>query len=280
LVPEESDQKLGSWTLKATQYVGVVSFTGVWIAAFEPDRLPFAGLPPGVSIGQDRPAHGYRQGAAKVDVVGEALEAGLMYYDGFDHVPDLRLDAAGLTLIYPRIRVVGVDGAMNLGRFGFRAEATYTFQDGGTTVAPLPRRRDVLYVVAGVDRSFFEYLNLNAQYIGRYLRGFTRPDTIADDATRSIASARALLIQQHRSQQHGMSLRVSYQWLNETLETELRGLVWFAQGDFVLSPKLSYAITDRLGVSAGADYYNGPKNSLFGYLEKNRTAYLELRWGF
>jgi len=37
---------------------------------------------------------------------------------------------------------------------------------------------------------------------------------------------------------------------------------------------------DRLGVSAGGDYYNGPKNSLFGYLEKNRTAYLELRWGF
>jgi hypothetical protein len=280
MVPDDSDQKLGTWTLKATQYFGIVSLTGLWIVRFEPHRLPFAGLPPGVTITQDRPDDDYRQGAAKVDIVGEAMEAAFTYYDGFDHVADLRPSLDGLTLVYPRIRVVGVDAAKNLGRFGLRSEASYTFQDRKRSTAPLPRRRDVLYLVAGFDRSFFESLNINVQYIGRYLRGFTELAAIADESARSIARPRSLLIQQHRRHQHGMSLRVSDKWLHETLETEIRGLVWLAQGDFALSPKVSYAITDRLTVSAGGDYYHGPRNSLFGYFKKNQTAYVELKWGF
>jgi hypothetical protein len=280
LVPDDHDTKLGAWALRATRYLGDLALTALWIVDFEPHRLPLAASPPGVTVTQDLPAHEYRQVVLRLETMSETIDASISYFDGYDHVPDLRLDGANVALVYPRIRVIGADAAKNFGRFGVRVEASYTFQDRGVALAPLPERRDVAYVVAGFDRSFFEYLSLNVQYVGRYLNGFTPPGDIADEEVRAIARSRSVLIQQHRRAQHGVSLRIANQWLHETLEVELKGLVWLAQGDFVLSPKLTYAVSDRLGLTAGADYYHGPANSSFGQVESNRTAFLELKWSF
>jgi hypothetical protein len=53
-----------------------------------------------------------------------------------------------------------------------------------------------------------------------------------------------------------------------------------ARHEFVVRPKASYAVTDRLKVTAGADFFRGDTPSFFGRLRETSTAYVELRWDF
>jgi hypothetical protein len=279
LVSEESDQKLGTWLLGGTRYFGHLSITGLWITDFEPSVFPLPPLASGAALARELPDHRAAQGALKVETTGGRLDASISYFDGYDHLPDLTFSGSTITLFFPRIRVVGADAAGNLGRFGARAEASYTFQDKSVG-GPLPPRRNVLSVVAGADRSFFEYLNVNVQYLGRYVPGFKDPDGISDSTTREFAHLRALLIQEQARIQNGMSARVSYKWLHETLETEVRGVTWFKGGDYLLSPRASYALSDFVKVSLGADFYNGPARSILGFQERNSLGFAELKYGF
>jgi hypothetical protein len=77
-----------------------------------------------------------------------------------------------------------------------------------------------------------------------------------------------------------MSARVSYKWFHETLETELRAVTWFKGGDYLLSPRASYSLNDFVKASVGADFYNGPANSIFGFQEHNSLAFAELKYAF
>lgn len=279
LVPEESDQKLGTWLLKTTHYFGNVSATGVWILGFDPHRVPIPSLGSGVALSEEKPKNPHQQGAIKVETTGGEVDASLSYFDGYDHTPDLKMVGSTVVFYHPRIKVIGADAARNFGRFGFRAEASYTFQDNVDT-SPLPRRQDVLFLVLGVDRSFFEYLNVNVQYIGRYLSVFSDPRSISDPTARAFAVQRSLVIQQQSKEQHGMSTRISHKWFHETLEAEIRAVTWFAGGDYLASPRISYAISDTLKVSVGADIYRGPADSIFGLVEQNSLGFAELKWSF
>jgi len=278
LVVDDSDRKLGSWVLKATKEVGGTSASALWLLNFVPSVFP---LPPvsGTSIVQQLPGQGVRQGAVKIERTGGAVDGSMSYFDGFDHTPDLTLAGSTVTLFYPRIRVVGGDVAKNWGRFGLRAEGSYTFQEN-TVVSPFPPRQNVLAVVAGMDRSWLEYLNVNLQYLGRYQARFVDPRAITDPAVRSVGILRSLLIQQQARIQNGMSARVSYKWFHETLEAEVHGVTWFAGGGFLVAPRAAYAINDNVKVSIGADLYRGPADSLFGLLKPNSLGYAEVGYSF
>jgi hypothetical protein len=279
LVVDDSDRKLGSWDLKATKEFGGSSASALWLLNFVPSVFPFAPLAPGTSVFQRLPTEGFRQGAIKVETTGGHLDGSLCYFDGFDHTPDMTLAGSAITLFYPRLRVVGGDVAKNWERFGLRAEGSYTFQEN-VVVTPFPPRQDVLAVVIGVDRSWLEYLNVNLQYLGRYLAHFDDPRAVRDPTVRSFAILRSLLIQQQSRVQNGMSARVSYKWFHETLEAEVHGVTWFERGDFVISPRAAYAINDNVKVSIGADLYRGPADSVFGLLKANSLGYAEVGYSF
>jgi len=279
LVVDDSDRKLGSWVLKATKELGRSSVSALWLLNFVPSVLPLPPIGGGISISQQLPSEGFRQGAIKVERTGGYVDASLCYFEGFDHTPDMTLAGTAITLFYPRLKVVGGDVAKNWGRFGLRAEGSYTFQ-GNAGVPPFPPRQNVVAVVVGVDRSWFEYLNINVQYLGRYLTRFDDPKAISDPTVRSFAILRSLLIQQQSRLQNGMSARVSYKWFHETLEAEVHGVTWLEGGDFVISPRATYAINDNLKLSIGADVYRGPADSVFGLLRANSLEFGELGYSF
>jgi hypothetical protein len=41
--------------------------------------------------------------------------------------------------------------------------------------------------------------------------------------------------------------------------------------------RLAYAVNDSVQVQAGTDHYRGPPHSLWGQLQRNRTAFVQLR---
>ncbi len=63
-------------------------------------------------------------------------------------------------------------------------------------------------------------------------------------------------------------MRVNNKWLSETLEAEVASVLFFTRLDFVVRPKVIYALTDRWKVTVGADIFRGPPQSFLGRLRE------------
>lgn len=283
LVPDDDDQRRGGDGVKATLSLAGLTLTGVWLPHFEPDTIPIQRTP-GVAIRERVPGETFGQWAVRLEETGRGVDWSLSYFDGFDLIPDFGIDRVSpsfldVVLKHHRIRVIGADAATTLGRYGLRAEAAFTF-----TEDPNGNRPDVkqpfFFMVVGGDRTFFEYLNVNLQYLFRYVAHHRSPVDIADPIQRSVATEQAVVANQLDRVQHGASLRVSHKWLNETLEAEVGGIMTFTRLDFVVRPKITYAVTDRWKVVVGGDVFEGQRRSFFGRLRDNSTGYAELRWSF
>jgi hypothetical protein len=281
LAPDDSDRRLGATSVKVSYFLRDVSATVIWIPEFRSHRVP---LPP---VAGDLPSSTSRwtpeQVAFRVEQTGRAVDWSLSAYSGFDLSPDLGLDLAGaapqLTLKAHRIRVVGGDAAGNVGSYGLRAEAAYVRTDDHRGIDPFVKNSFVA-VVAGGDRTFREHLNVNLQYLFRYVTDFARAEPPDSPAARFVTDQQAILSSQARRIQQGASARVSYRWLHDTLEAELAGSGFAFPKGIALRPKVTYAVSDRLKLLAGAEIYRGESSSVFGILRANSGGYVEARWSF
>ena len=169
--------------------------------------------------------------------------------------------------------------AVNVGRIGLRAEGAYVDTEDGAGRDPFTKN-PLLFVVVGGDRTFREYLNLNVQYIYRFVRGHQAVRAGLSTIEARVADLQAILNNQATRVQHGASFRVSHKWLRETLEAECAAVGYFGPDGLALRPKVTYALTDHWKALAGAEVYRGDSSSVFGLLRPNSTAYLEARWSF
>jgi hypothetical protein len=172
-----------------------------------------------------------------------------------------------------------MDATTTIGRYGLRGEVAYVRTQDEAGDNP-EIKNPYLFAVIGGDRDFFQYLNVNIQYLFHYTQSFQNPDSIHNPVYQGIDIANNLLSFQTHQVLHGFSLRLNYKWLNESLETGLNGIAFFNDGDFVLRPKITYKVTDNLRLSLGADYYSGSNNTVLGRLKDNNTAYFEIRYGY
>ena len=284
LVPDDDDQRLGVPALRATYHAGPLSLTAVALPVFRPDRLPELQLPPGFALRERQPDDPVPQWAVKLDHTGGALDGSISYYDGYDLFPDLSVEGvtpAGVDLVYRyhRVQVIGADLATTVGAFGLRGEAAYVLTRDRSGADP-EIKNPYLFVVVGADRTFDQHLYVNVQYLLRVVLHFHSTAAIADPLERQVAAREALISNQLDHVQHGLSARIGYRWLNDTLRAELEAVAWITRFNYVLRPKLIYAITDRWTVTAGGDVFGGPRESFFGQLRDDTTAYLEVRWSF
>jgi hypothetical protein len=283
-VPDDDDQRRGTASIRARAHRGSLSLTAVWLPEFIPDTVPIRPLGAGVHLRERRPGQPTGQWALKVEQTGTAVEWSVSYFDGFDLRPDLgvdRIEPSGpeLLLRHHRIRVVGADAATTVGRFAFRGEVAYTRTEDVDGDDPSVKNPFV-FLVLGVERTFRESLTVNVQYLLRYTVDHRSPFEIPDPLTRRVAIEAATISRELDPVQHGASLRVSRKWLHETLETEVVAVAGLTRLDYAIRPKVTYAFTDRLRGTLGADLFGGDRHSLFGYLRRASGAYAELRWSF
>ncbi|MBL0038696.1 MAG: hypothetical protein IPP36_09005 [Nitrosomonadales bacterium] len=129
LTPEEDDQRIGSLAAKATYHSHENSLTGIWLPGMDPHVFPVA-TTPGVFFTQHIPR--INRIALKFDRSGGDVDWSASYYNGSDLTPDIAIGAitpSGANLIFDhnRIRVLGMDAATVIGRYGLRAEAAYAW---------------------------------------------------------------------------------------------------------------------------------------------------------
>jgi hypothetical protein len=284
LVPDDADRRLGATAVRASYYAGDVSFTGVWLPEFRGHAFALPAPPPGIEFVRDADRWPGDQWAVRVEQTGRAVDWSVSYFQGSDLAPDLGIapDPAGgprLRLSHHRVRVFGADMAATLGRFGLRAEGAYVRTDD-------PRGRDpfiknpFVFVVAGADRTFGGRLNLNAQYLFRYVMDDAAAARTAGAFVSTVAREQAILNSQTRRVQQGISLRIGHTWLHDTLEVECAVAAFADPSGAAVRPKIVYAVTDHWKALLGADVIRGEAASLFGLLRPNSTAYLELRRSF
>lgn len=250
LVPENDDQRLGTTAVKLDYHLSDITATFVYVPLFTQSKVPIPPQP-GVSIADKRPNGG--SAGVKLDYVGCGAEGSISFYDGFDLIPDLQIEAltttgADFSLRHRRIRVLGIDGAAAVGDYGLRAEAAYTWTQKDAN-DPL-RKKPFFYAVAGFDRTFDGNVNVNLQYYLRYVTGFRDPAAIANPGLREIATQAALLFNQTDKFDNGMSMRVATTWMNNVLEGEI------------------------------ADIFVGERTQFFGRLRDNSSVFLELQYNF
>ena len=284
LFPEVDDLRRGNGMVRVSRAFEGYTLSAYWLPEFRPNVYPTGALPPGIRFGDDEQPEQADQSAFKLDRTGGTVDWSVSYFDGLDRNPDLavqRIAPAAVTLQrrYHRIRVVGGDFAFNLGRFGFRGEAAYTDTADSNGTDPQVKN-PFFFAVLGADRSFFEYLNINVQYLFRQTGSYQDPHSIANPALRPVAIQNAAAAGQLTPTQNGMSTRIGYKWFHETLEADLTAVGYFEKGDTLLRAKLLYRWTDTLRVSVGEETYDGPSESLFGLQKKNSATFAEMAYGF
>ncbi len=287
LAPDDDDRRLGTTAVRASYYVGDVSVSGLWLPEFRGHRFPLPAQPSELTFVREPDEWPLDQWAVRVEQTGGAIDWSVSYFDGLDLTPDLGLQQesdrpggpAHVRLSHHRVRVLGADMAANAGRIGLRAEVAYVDTEDASGLDP-HLKNPSLFLVAGGDRTFREYLNLNVQYLYRLvldyhpLTGNSSPLAAAVSAQQAIFSSQATRVQ------HGASFRLAYKWLRETLEAECAAAGFLEPGGVTLRPKIVYALSDHWKALAGAELFRGEGSSLFGLLRPNSTAYLEARWSF
>ena len=281
LTPEEDDQRMGSLAAKVTYHLHENSLTGIWLPDMNPNIFPVT-TTPGVFFTQHTPNS--NRIALKFDRSGSDVDWSTSYYSGLDLNPDIAIGAtttSGTNLIFNHnhIRVFGMDAATVIGRYGLRAEAAYTWT-ANAGASDFLIKKPFLYMVMGGDRTFFDYLNVNIQYYLRHVTNYSDPQAIADPLLRTVAIQTAALWNQFSRSQHGLSVRASNKWFNETLEGEIAAVASFGRSNYSIRPKLVYAFNDNVKGSLGLDIYRGESNTFFGRLRDNSLLFAEMKYGF
>jgi hypothetical protein len=285
LAPDDDDRRLGATAVRASYYFDDVSVTGLWVPEFRPHRFPLPPPPPGltfVSSARQWPGDVW---AVRVEQTGRAVDWSASYVRGLDTLPDLGPDhredgtESTVRLAHHPVRIFGADMAANAGRFGLRAEGAYVATDDSGGRDRFTKNAFIFLVVGG-DRTFREHLNLNVQYLYRFVFDYRplRPDLPGLET--AVATQQAVLSGQTTRVQHGASFRIAYKWLRETLEAECAAAGYVEPRGFTIRPKLAYAISDHWKLIAGAELFNGESSSVFGLLRPNSTAFVEARWSF
>jgi len=280
LVTDDEDQRSGPFATQVVYNLDSWRLIGIWQAEWRSPVFPLGATPPGVAFSFGVPQNSHEQFALKLDNSGGAIDWSVSFFHGVDRTPDLRVLSSGaagtdIELNFQKIDVLGADFATNLGSFGVRGEASYTkTQDNGGT-DPLTKNSN-LFVVLGTDRSFYETLNINAQYLYRHTFEYFE-GSFSDPNVSTLALQVNINAGQLSQNMHGASLRISHKALNETLESELTGVGWFTTQDYLLRPKVSYAFSDNFRGTLGIEIFQGNKSTYFGRLRSLSSGFAEVR---
>ena len=279
MLPYEEDQRFGVWGVRAIAALPRGLTLSLFASPdFEPHKVP---LPAGgLQVDRRLPENGLRNWVAgiKLDRSGETTDWSLSYYHGPSLTPTALSAGPTVTLGYDRTHVLGFDFARNFGRFGFRTELAYTFSKSTSLDPNASKGR--LYLVAGVDRTFGQKLNVNVQGLLRWIPRRVDPAKVADPSVLAAALLNSIVRGQEERLSPGLTFRVSNLWRQDTLRAELFGMINAPRGDFYLRPLVNYDVSDKVRVSTGANIYRGIRTTQFGAQRPNSGAFVEIRRGF
>ena len=282
LSSDDDDQRFGAIGVVAKFFLlPELSLETVALPTFRSSRVPSGILPEQINTSREHEDFSLdnTQWGIKADKSGGQWDLSVSYYKGFSTLPMITLgNGFDLVLRNPKMQMFGMDFATIVKQWGIRGEAAYVrLSDLGAIPQTSPK--SYFYGVLGIEHSLSESITFNVQWLHRYVFDFYNSNDINPQLT-PIAKGNALIHNQFDRHQDGAAVRISGKWLNDTLKAEIAGAFLFNHSDYVIRPKLQYAISDRWKATLLADIYRGPEDGFFGGFRKNSLAYLEIRYEF
>ena len=176
---------------------------------------------------------------------------------------------------YERLHVIGADLAASAGPVTLNAEAacylkrTYYQSDTDKIRSP----------------TFFYTVSLDTLWRGRYfLLGQFFHSIVMEDGNSPL-----LLYDRHTT---GLAAAFRVSFLDEALRHEILAICLLNRGDLILSPRVSYKVTDHFSISAGLNWFEGvglgsglslidiEHFTLTGHLDNNDQVFLSLKYFF
>jgi len=191
----------------------------------------------------------------------------LNWFYGWKDTPSMQKNMAPglltLTPLYQRMNTVGGSFSNAFGATVLRGELAVNIGESinrsGLTPFTSVGTETTLNASLGVDYNQNNW-RISPQFFIRYLPGWD--NTIAEDQASGFAS-----------------LMVSTDYMNEKLKPEVIVLYDWADGSWMLRPKISYEFSDQIIARLGMDMFGG-SNGFFGQFDKNDRVYSELEYTF
>lgn len=284
---EKMDRKIPVLLFNGLLYMGDFTLQAVWIPFFEPMIIPSRGpwaqkmfldfrkASPETFEEldfNDRDGAGDRninhsETAVRLNGFLQSFDFGLVFFYGYNDQPSVFMDPASMTMdiTYKRFHGYGFDFAYSIGGYGFRGEffyrdrILYPYQ-------PSPFALDNyespdIQSIAGVDKTFFDNLYINIQVMYNRVLDY-KDDMIMDE-----------------EQIMGMGA-VEDKFFRETLTIALDFYYGFKEEDWMLGPRIEYALTDNLKAKASGFIVDGPEDSDLGQFAKNDMVTLQINYNF
>ncbi|PYN07480.1 MAG: hypothetical protein DME02_11615 [Candidatus Rokuibacteriota bacterium] len=293
VLPDFSELRIPIWALDASYRLAEgLSLEAVWTPDTMSNRLPKQGAEfqfarprfrfrnPVVRLPDDQDEFSLErsEGGVRLSVLQRGWDLSLIYYDQADKTPVFFArrvsQPAGPDIVvieprHPRLHIVGATLGKSVEPVVVRAEAALSIGKRYETTDPLDPdgvvRRDTLDWLVGVDYTFFERVDTALQLSQKVLMGsatnLTRPG-VAAPVTTSVA------------------LRVTTGFFDNTLTPTLLFVVGVNRGDFRLSPRIDYLLSQAVTLSLGADLFEGPRLTLYGQFDRNDRVTLTTTWRF
>jgi hypothetical protein len=284
LVADDEEQRRGNMMIQARYVSGAYTFDAFWLPEFRPNVFPIDTNRPGVAIAPDQRINDNQQFALKLDHSGGSLDWSLSWFHGIDRTRDfvaLPEPPPGFLVEvqqrFPAIDMLGADLAGTIGRIGYRAEFAFTSVRGPDTIY---RKNSNIWFVGGIDTTLDNGWHVNLQYSFRYIFDYRDPLDIPDPVKRAVAAQSAAVNNQLTETQSGVTFSASKSFLQDTLDVQLQSIVYIQSANAALMPMVSYAITDDVRLSVGADIFLGPELSFFGRVRSISGGYVQLNFGF
>lgn len=281
LTPEDGDQRYGNTALNLSYDWPVGTLTAVWFPEAATHTIPLTRLG-NVVYDVQRPDRS--QWALKWDMHRDNVDGSLSYFEGVDPMPDLvpgLLTASGATVRVrsQRTRFFGADISMTQGGTLWHGEAALsaTQNQGGDDFR---HKKPQLWVVGGGEWRMFSTSTLGLQLTYTHVYDYASAKSLPPGFEREVAIRQAATSGQTSKHQLGFTWRLADTWFNDSLRVEINGVSAQTSGAGMARLKADHALTDRVKLSAGFDYYYGPDDTFFGQLGANKTTYAQLQYDF
>ncbi len=289
--PDEDDRRQSNFLIRTWYNISSLRLEGIFIPQYASSVIPtdVMTFEQGIQLNEMQLPNAELKNssyALRLSLEKAEFDGSLSFYEGWMPLPGIQLvnfiiNANGPVInLAPtpyKMNVIGGDFSTTVGKFGLRGEIAYRNPVKDWEDEPSIPNPDV-YGVIGGDRSWGDF-TLLVQYIGRYVMDFEEADP-ADPLIDLIDKNRMLSSQQDEIT-HSVSFRPALALMHETLNLEVLGLVNFTTEEMLLRPKMSYDISDDLSLILGAEIYNGPDGTLFGFVQDALSGiFMEIRTSF
>lgn len=271
LTPEDDEQRDGIDAVVVRRHLSEALSMSAVLARFEAHVIPQGSLPANRRAPSE-PSRG--ELALKLDHTGAGIDWSVSYFDGHERFARHRVAFAApmqpvFLTEFEKKRTLGADFATAVGAWTLRGEFSYSDLNGDCQGCSLARRK-LAQAVIGMDRDFWDTGNVNAQVF------FTRRSDRDSAASLPLMQALERLNSEFSERESGVTLRLSNRFLNDRLRAEVSGIADFTHRSGVLRPRVSYAFSDALKLSVGADHFRGRPQSFFGARKRNNVGFAEL----